>query len=84
MIKYLNRITGIQNTAGVVGFVILFVIAALAASWGITCLFVYWISLLWTGTVLAFEWSWSFATGVWLALCLISCFCSVNIKVNDR
>ena len=41
MIKYLNQITSVQNTVGIIGLVVLFIIAALAASWGITCLFVY-------------------------------------------
>jgi hypothetical protein len=74
----------VQNSIGFVGLVILIMIALLAASWGITCLFVYWISLLWAGTAFAFTWSWEFATGVWLALALLGGFTSARVNVNDR
>ena len=80
---YWSRITGIQNTIGVIFIMIFIILAALAISWGLTCLIVYWISLLWAGTIFAFEWSWSFATGTWLALCLIGGFTSARINVND-
>lgn len=73
-----------QNTIGFIGLVIIILIALLAASWGITCLFVYWISLLWAGTVFAFTWSWEFATGVWLALVLLGSFTSVRVNSNGR
>ena len=78
-----SRITGIQSTIGIVFLMIFIIIAALAISWGLTCLIVYWISLLWAGTVFAFEWSWAFATGIWLALCLIGSFCQARINFND-
>ena len=83
IVKYLDKITNIQNAVGTIGSIILFIIAAIVISWGITCLFVYWISVFWANSPLAFEWSWEFATGVWLALWLISCFCNINIKVDD-
>jgi len=73
----------IQNTVGFVFLVILFIILILAASWGITCLIVYWISLLWVNTAFAFNWSWEFATGVWLALALLGGFTSVRVNTND-
>lgn len=72
-----------QNIVGFVGLVIILFIALLAASWGITCLFVYWISLLWAGTAFAFTWSWKFATGIWLALALLGGFTSVRMNTND-
>ena len=78
-----SRVTGIQSTVCIVFLIIFIVLAALAMSWGLTCLVVYWISLLWAGTVFAFEWSWQFATGIWLALCLISSFCQARINFND-
>lgn len=77
-----SRVTGIQSTIGIVFLMIFIILAALAVSWGLTCLVVYWISLLWTGTIFAFEWSWSFATGVWLTLCLIGGFCNARINLN--
>ena len=78
-----SRVTGIQSTIGIVFLMIFIILAALAVSWGLTCLVVYWISLLWAGTVFAFEWSWAFATGIWLALCLIGSFCQARINFND-
>lgn len=78
-----SRITGIQSTIGIVSLIIFVVLAALVVSWGATCLVVYWISLLWAGTVFAFEWSWTFATGVWLVLCLIGSFCQARINLDD-
>jgi hypothetical protein len=78
-----SRVTGIQSTIGIVFLMIFIILAALAVSWGLTCLVVYWISLLWAGTVFAFEWSWAFATGVWLALCLIGSFCQAKVNLND-
>ena len=78
-----SRITGIQSTIGVVFLMILIIAAALAISWGLTCLFVYWISLLWVGSPLAFDWSWEFATGMWLALALLGGFTSARVNIND-
>ena len=78
-----SRVTGIQSTAGLIFAIIFIIVAALAASWGLTCLIVYWISLLWAGTAFAFERSWAFATGVWLALALFGGFCSARINFND-
>lgn len=72
-----------QSTFGMIAAIILFVLFALGISWGITCLFVYWISLLWANTPFAFDWSWDFATGIWLALALIGGFTSARINVND-
>ena len=60
----------IQNALGIFFLTLLF----LGLSWGITCLFVYWISILWTNTIFTFDWSWEFATGVWLAFILLDCF----------
>ena len=75
----------IQETIGYAALIVISVVIALAASWGLTCLFVYWISWLWAGTTFAFDWSWEFATGVWLALALLGGFCNATgIKVNDR
>ena len=71
-----------QSTISFVFLSIFLIIAVLAASWGITCLVVYWISLLWSGTVFAFDWSWGFATGVWLVLALLGV--SANIRVNNN
>lgn len=68
----MNILTKIQNTMGVIGLVITLLVVYIAASWGLTCLFLYWISLLWSGTIFAFEWSWAFSTGAWLLLILIS------------
>ena len=73
----------IQSTVGIIAAVIGIVLFALLASWGITCLVVYWISLLWANTVFAFTWSIEFATGIWLALCLIGGFCSARINFDD-
>lgn len=73
-----------QSTIGLIGLFIIILIALFAASWGITCLFVYWISLLWAGTAFAFTWSWEFATGIWLALALLGGFTSARVNVNDR
>ncbi len=81
--SYWRRITGIQSAIGLAFLIVFVVVAAVAFSWGITCLFVYWISLLWVGTPWAFTWSWEFATGVWLALCLIGGFCSARINFNE-
>ena len=82
-LSLLSRSINIQNTVGAI-FIILFIIAAITfISWGLTCLFVYWISLLWTNTVFAFEWSYHFATGVWLILILLGSFCSARINFND-
>ena len=78
------RSLNIQNTIGLIFFIVFFIIFLLAASWGITCLFVYWISLLWAGTAFAFTWSWEFATGVWLALGLLGGFTSMRVNSNDR
>ena len=75
----------IAETIGLIVSVIILAAIAFAASWGLTCLFVYWISLLWAGTIFAFDWSWEFATGIWLALALLSSFCSAaSIKRNNQ
>lgn len=63
--------------------VILIVALVTAASWGITLLFTYLISLFWAGTVLAFDWSVPFATGIWLVLLLIGGFTSARVNFND-
>lgn len=83
MLRFLNQITNVQSAVGMIGACILLVIIALIVGWGMTCLFVYWISLLWANTPFAFEWSWEFATGVWLALCLIGSFCGAKVKIDD-
>ena len=70
----------VQNALGYVFLILLF----LGLSWGITCLFVYWISVLWTNTIFAFDWSWEFATGIWLALILLDCFIDMRVNINDR
>ena len=69
----------IQNALGYIFLIFLF----LGLSWGITCLFVYWISMLWTNTVFAFDWSLEFATGIWLALILLDCFIDMRVNGND-
>ena len=82
--SYWSRVTGIQNTTALIFCIFFIVLAALAISWGITCLVVYWISLLWMGSVFAFEWSWQFATGIWLVLCLIGSFLrGAKVNFND-
>lgn len=77
------RSLNIQNSIGMVFAVIFIILAIFVISWGITCLFVYWISLLWVNTPFAFSWSLEFATGIWLVLCLIGSFCSARINLND-
>ena len=72
-----------QSIIGLIFLIIFFIIVILAVSWGITCLFVYWIGLLWAGTVFAFDWSWEFATGVWLALALLGGFTRARVNLND-
>ena len=73
----------IQNKIGSIGFIILTIVIFLAISWGITCLFTYWISLLWINTIFVFEWSYEFATGVWLVLILLSGFVNLRVNSND-
>ena len=73
----------IQNSIGFVFLIIFLILFFLTASWGITCLFVYWISLLWAGTAFAFDWSWDFATGVWLVLALLGGFTNARVNIND-
>lgn len=79
-------ITKIQSCVGIVGTIILMVVAGLVFSWGVTCLFTYWISILWSGSIVAFNWSWDFATGIWLVLILFRWVVVINntgIKINN-
>ena len=80
--SYFRRLA-VQNTIGLIILSIFLVVFAIGISWAITCLFVYWISLLWAGSIFAFTWSWEFATGIWLALCLLGSFTSVRVNFND-
>ena len=80
--SYFHRLA-VQSTIGVVILSIFFVLFAIGVSWAITCLFVYWISLLWAGTIFAFTWSWEFATGIWLALLLLGSFTGVRVNLNE-
>ena len=65
------NITKIQSAVGICGFIIVVFILALAASWGITCLLTYWISILWADNI-PILWSWEFGTGCWLSLLLLA------------
>ena len=75
------KITAMQSDVGFGALIVFIVALVIAASWGITLLFTYLISLFWAGSALAFDWSVPFATGIWLGLMLLGGFCGAsNIK----
>ena len=74
----------IQNSVGVGCLIIFLIIAAILASFGIVNLFVYWISLLFAGSVFAFDWSLKIGTGFWLLFLLISMACNSQIKIKQK
>lgn len=76
-------VTKIQEKVGIVGLVCLLVLFFLTFSWVAVNLLTYGMSVMFAGSVFAFDWTWNLGTGFWFLFLLISMATGDNkIKIS--